>query len=263
MESRFAHDFSQVRIYTNARAAESVRAVNAKAYTLGKDVVFGAGRYVPGTSEGQRLLAHELTHVVQQEGHKNLKSARNQTGRFVQRSPGNREDFQTTYKITIEKGDKEWTKSDLEDLKWALSKLTKEEAKALEGYKFLRWTTKEARAKVDKTYKDPGKDECGIHEPEYAKKTYKISLYDGCFGSAEAKTQTMAGVRIGRFNILHEIGHAMEIAELRRAWEEYDKADNAYNKALDEYNKASGPEQKKMEAEITKLDDASKGKFQR
>jgi len=68
MEPRFGHDFSQVRVHTDARAAESARAVNALAYTVGRDVVFGARQYEPGTSEGRRLMAHELTHVVQQEG---------------------------------------------------------------------------------------------------------------------------------------------------------------------------------------------------
>ena len=66
MEPRFGHDFSQVRVHADARAAESVRAVNALAYTVGRDVVFGEGEYAPGTSEGRRLLAHELTHVAQQ-----------------------------------------------------------------------------------------------------------------------------------------------------------------------------------------------------
>ncbi len=65
-EPRFGHDFSQVRVHTDARAAESARAVGALAYTVGRDVVFGAGQYAPRTSDGQRLVAHELTHVVQQ-----------------------------------------------------------------------------------------------------------------------------------------------------------------------------------------------------
>jgi hypothetical protein len=68
MESRFGHDFSQVRVHTDAQAAESARAVNARAYTVGRDVVFGAGQYAPATVAGQTLLAHELTHVVQQQG---------------------------------------------------------------------------------------------------------------------------------------------------------------------------------------------------
>jgi hypothetical protein len=66
MEPHFAHDFSQVRVHTDARAAESARAVNALAYTVGRNVVFGAGQYAPARSAGQDLLAHELTHVVQQ-----------------------------------------------------------------------------------------------------------------------------------------------------------------------------------------------------
>jgi hypothetical protein len=66
MESRFGHDFSQVRIHTDARADESAEAVNARAYTVGSDIAFRAGEYQPHSSDGQRLLAHELTHVVQQ-----------------------------------------------------------------------------------------------------------------------------------------------------------------------------------------------------
>lgn len=68
MEGRFGHDFSQVRVHTDARAAESARAVQASAYTVGNDVVFGAGRYQPYQSGGRHLLAHELAHVVQQGG---------------------------------------------------------------------------------------------------------------------------------------------------------------------------------------------------
>jgi hypothetical protein len=66
MEPRFGYDFSQVRVHTTDRAEQSARAVNALAYTLGRDVVFGKGSYLPATSAGRRLLAHELTHVVQQ-----------------------------------------------------------------------------------------------------------------------------------------------------------------------------------------------------
>ena len=68
MESRLGHDFSQVRVHSDARADESVRAVQARAYTVGRDVVFGAGEYRPDSTAGQRLLAHELVHVVQQGG---------------------------------------------------------------------------------------------------------------------------------------------------------------------------------------------------
>jgi hypothetical protein len=66
MESRFGTDFSDVRVHTGGSAAASARAVQAHAYTVGNDVVFGAGHYQPDTDSGRRMLAHELTHVVQQ-----------------------------------------------------------------------------------------------------------------------------------------------------------------------------------------------------
>jgi hypothetical protein len=68
LEPRFGHDFSGVRVHTDARAAESAHAVHALAYTVGQRIVFGAGQYTPGTVEGRRLLGHELTHVLQQSG---------------------------------------------------------------------------------------------------------------------------------------------------------------------------------------------------
>jgi hypothetical protein len=65
-EPRLGHDFGGVRVHTGAVAEQSAQDVNAHAYAVGHDIVFGAGRYAPGTHEGRRLLAHELTHVVQQ-----------------------------------------------------------------------------------------------------------------------------------------------------------------------------------------------------
>ena len=65
--AKFRQDFSRVRVHTDEQAAESARAVGALAYTVGNNVVFGAGRYSPANSSGRRLLAHELTHVVQQQ----------------------------------------------------------------------------------------------------------------------------------------------------------------------------------------------------
>lgn len=68
MEQRFGYDFSSVRVHTGAAAETSARDVNAQAYTVGNNIVFGAGRFAPTTIDGQRLIAHELTHVVQQSG---------------------------------------------------------------------------------------------------------------------------------------------------------------------------------------------------
>ena len=69
MEQRFGHDFSRVRLHADPLAAESARAVDALAYTVGDHIVFGQGRYSPGSAEGRRLLAHELAHVTQHPGH--------------------------------------------------------------------------------------------------------------------------------------------------------------------------------------------------
>jgi hypothetical protein len=66
LEPRFGHDFSGVRVHTGAEAGRSARSFGALAYTLGQNVVFSDGQYAPHAGDGQRLLAHELTHVVQQ-----------------------------------------------------------------------------------------------------------------------------------------------------------------------------------------------------
>jgi hypothetical protein len=68
MESRFGRDFSGVRVHTDHQAADSARAVNARAYTVGQHIAFDRGQYQPRTPAGQHLLAHELAHTVQQQG---------------------------------------------------------------------------------------------------------------------------------------------------------------------------------------------------
>ena len=78
-EPRFRHDFSKVRVHAGNAAQQSAQELNAKAYTAGHDIVFGAGSFAPDTSAGKRLLAHELTHVVQQ--------SRSSAGPVVRRQP--------------------------------------------------------------------------------------------------------------------------------------------------------------------------------
>lgn len=77
MESRIGHDFGAVRVHTDEQAVSSAQALEARAYTVGARVFFNAGEYSPSTDAGRRLLAHELTHVVQQRS----------TGSRVQRQP--------------------------------------------------------------------------------------------------------------------------------------------------------------------------------
>lgn len=88
MEPRFGFDFSRVRVHAGTAAQESARAVDARAYTVGDHVVFGAGTFAPATDQGRALLAHELTHVVQQ--------ARAGGTPALQRAPNDKDPKQTT-----------------------------------------------------------------------------------------------------------------------------------------------------------------------
>jgi hypothetical protein len=89
MEPLFGHDFSHVRVHTGARAAESAKAIGASAYTVGTDVVFAEGRFQHNSANGRRLLAHELSHVVQQSGVK-------QSASMVLRAPMDEESAPAT-----------------------------------------------------------------------------------------------------------------------------------------------------------------------
>ncbi len=82
-EPRFGRDFSTVAIHTGPSAARSAAAVRARAFTAGRDIVFADGEYSPGTPPGRRLLAHELTHVVQQSG----ASGGGATSQVISRTP--------------------------------------------------------------------------------------------------------------------------------------------------------------------------------
>jgi hypothetical protein len=72
MEPRFGHDFSKVKVHSNSAAEQSAREINASAYTVGRNIAFGKGQFSPGTNEGLRLIAHELTHVMQQSRAKGI-----------------------------------------------------------------------------------------------------------------------------------------------------------------------------------------------
>lgn len=100
-EPRFGVDFGSVRVHANSGAAQVARSVNAKAFTLGQDVVFNTGQYVPETTEGKRLLAHELTHVVQQGGGAQAASHAGQTPSLQKSSDLKimREGFESTVQI--------------------------------------------------------------------------------------------------------------------------------------------------------------------
>ena len=74
MENRFGEDFGDVRIHSDAQATQSAHDLDAQAYTRGREIYFARGKYAPNSPEGERLIAHELTHVVQQDGGSGLSS---------------------------------------------------------------------------------------------------------------------------------------------------------------------------------------------
>jgi hypothetical protein len=120
MESRFGFDFGRVRIHTDARAAESARALNAQAYTTGSDIVFASSRYQPSTTSGRFLLAHELTHVVQDSG--------NGSARMIRRTPEDVPELDRQYAEAVKQQD--WAKAaevlnkfNREDINQRLAKL--------------------------------------------------------------------------------------------------------------------------------------------
>jgi hypothetical protein len=103
LEPRFGLSFGPVRVHTDARAARTAKAINARAFTIGKDVVFGPGQYSPGTATGKRLLAHELTHVAQQNGKSDV---------VLQRQPGTwSEDLKEAQKLIASKNKRNKTRA--------------------------------------------------------------------------------------------------------------------------------------------------------
>jgi hypothetical protein len=88
MEPRFGHDFSQVRIHADTRADQASRDIHARAFTFGRDIVFRQGEYDPGSDKGRRLLAHELTHTLQQNGGPETDRIQRQPQPPEKKSPG-------------------------------------------------------------------------------------------------------------------------------------------------------------------------------
>jgi hypothetical protein len=99
MQRRFGHDFSRIRIHDTALAEQSARDVDAKAFTVRDTIVFGAGRYAPGTRAGQHLIAHELAHAIDQESSGTTRLDRQPKGRP---DPADKPDFPYVAKISVD-----------------------------------------------------------------------------------------------------------------------------------------------------------------
>jgi Domain of unknown function (DUF4157) len=163
MEQRLGHDFSQVRVHSGAMAEQSARDVNANAYTVGHNVVFGAGRFAPQTQEGRRLIAHELTHVVQQSRSQLPIATATRPG-LVQRQKGQaaRAKVEEAMKelkakfglaeVTEENG-ATWSESELAKVDAAFSKVSKKDQPLLKDLHLVRTDKFEPLVRRGKTFR--------------------------------------------------------------------------------------------------------------
>ena len=200
MEQRFGEDFSQVRVHMDATAEESAQAIKANAYTAGRDLVFGKGQFMPTTSRGKQLIAHELTHVVQQSRSPLPITTAARPG-LVQRQPRDAkqaarakvEEAMQKLKarfglgsITEENG-ATWSESELAKVNAAFSKVSKEDQPLLKGLHLVRTDKFEPFVKKGKTFKIAGTT-YGTNTIRLAKEAFQ--------GNAST--------------ILHEVGHLIQ-----------------------------------------------------
>ena len=316
MESSFGRDFSEVNIHTDEDAVKMNKELGAQAFTHGNDIYFNSGKYLPESGEGKHLLAHELTHVVQQNSSINMKKKKKakrdpriasclkkksgdilpgkvgllehinrdvglaplgkEKASFEKKIRGNREahrfvceygvsavlalyhnkDFKNRldvvkareshkvnpeyytyegsdkrqqtigmlekkYRISIKKGNKDWSPHDVILLAESLGTLNKKEIPLIQGYNFIRWSDK-CRHELSKNpdYNCLLEDYsiCGIEQQDIVHGNHTITMYDcGITGSREEHKNAKFNVRPGSENIIHEIGHAMEHGDLRLA----------------------------------------------
>ncbi|HTQ86966.1 MAG TPA: DUF4157 domain-containing protein [Candidatus Solibacter sp.] len=189
-EPRFRRDFSSVRIHTDSRAAESARAVGARAFTAGPDIAFESGEYSPGTSLGLRLLSHELTHVVQQG------------------QPGNR------LSGTLLRAPAPKPKQAQGGLPWKQGQYSLFEEYA-EGIHFLvgvagEKTEKSVRAEIPAIAKRIAADNAIIKDPAYQVKTCFIVRTTTRFALYQGKSVLMLDPSDAHADTAaHEMGHAL------------------------------------------------------
>jgi hypothetical protein len=207
MEQRLGHDFSHVRVHSGASAEQSVRDVNATAYTIGHNVVFGRNRFAPETLEGRRLIAHELTHVVQQSRSPMFHTP--SAPAVVQRKTG---DAAARAKVVAamealkkkwglvsvtEENGATWSESELKKVDTAFSMLAREEQPLLKSVRLIRTDKFEPLVIEEKTTQtDPKK------KPK--PKTFQVAGET----SEAGEIRLAAGAFKGRaLPILHEVGH--------------------------------------------------------
>jgi hypothetical protein len=247
-EPRFGQDFSNVRIHTDSVAAKSAQSINALAYTTGNNIVFNSGQYSPDSDGGKKLMAHELTHVVQQT-----------LGiQQVQKKPLNKDDLIKKIKtlgiVDVQDSSSTFDEAELELVVKALEGLPATDKAAIKGAKIIRVSSLGGNTAGQYSNKQ-GYDETSVTDEQ------KIELSDLAFGSTTADES----IRL----ITHEVGHAVAAMPHRVAMSKVDKEglksnelNQKTNEALDIFkpaNDASNTAINDFNNALKALDNANEG----
>ena len=194
MELRFGHDFSRVRVHSGPAAEQSAQDVSANAYTAGHNVVFGAGRFAPETHAGRWLLAHELTHVVQQSRSQSPATHAARPGPVQRQGARHRvekamEDLKTKFGLAevSEENGATWSLSELAKVDAAFSKVAPEDKPRLKGLYLIRTDKFDPVVRKGKKF-------------EIAGTTYGTTTIRLAAGAFKGDAST----------ILHEVGHLIQ-----------------------------------------------------
>jgi hypothetical protein len=233
-EPRFGQDFSNVRIYTDSVAAKSAQSINALAYTTGNNIVFNSGQYSPDSDGGKKLMAHELTHVVQQT-----------LGvQQVQKKPLGKDDLIKKIKtfgiVDVQDSSSTFDEAELELVVKALEGLPATDKAAIKGAKVIRVSSIGGNT-AGQYSNEQGYDETSVTDEQ------KIELSDLAFGS----TTPSESIRL----ITHEVGHAVAAMPYRVAMSKVDNEGLKSNKLNQKTDEASEIFNTANDASNTAIDD--------
>ncbi len=251
-EPRFGQDFSNVRIHNDSVAAKSAQSINALAYTSGSDIVFNHGQYSPGTESGQKLLAHELTHVMQQAGGKTIVQKKDTPAEKAAKEEAKKKAALITkikgYGLSgVEDGGATFTSAELDLVDKAISGLPVKDKTAIKGTKLVRVISLGANTAGQYSNNQ-------VYSGTTSTNEQKIELSNLAFDS---KVTSEESIRL----VTHEIGHAIAdmphraaMTDVLAAGVKSNKLTDEANTASDEYNAVNDPYNDAMRESNTAVD---------
>ena len=227
MSKNFGTNFSQVKIHADTEAAEMNNEISARAFTTGHDVYFNKGEYQPASATGKQLLAHELTHVLQQTGGTQRIQRETDEEKAAAAEAKKKTDLITKIKtygiIAVEDGDATFTSAELDLVDKAITGLPVADKVAIKGAKIIRVSS--LGPKTAGMYTNTqGYDGTTVTDEQ------KIELSSRAFGTTTAAESTRL--------ITHEVGHAVAAMSHRLTMSDEIKAGAKSNKLVDEANLA-------------------------